>query len=827
MMEKWSVTEERSFHLAPGVVYSKSVAASSSLRETVYCLEVERKTSWIDWVPVSSHGKVNRLETVGHLLHQHMYWENGQAIAAMNGDFFSYSGTPSGLQMAGREILTSPSRTKALLACISPGGYQIKENVVMHARLHTNDDADPLALDAVNRSVDPRQEDYAVVYNWRYGDSTRTQAGGMEIVVRVGEEDLSSDRLVAGQAVTGVVESVHMASDSPIQRGCLVIAAFGLKAEWVRLHITSGMELTISIDYNQGVNDAVQVISANSTLGMMLLRDGEIEESILDFTQSRNLDRHPRTIAALSDDKLSFIVIDGRQPGYSDGMTLAECASYLQSIGMRDAMNLDGGGSVTAYARLPGDWHPSLQNSPSDGFERSIGNAVVLYSRAPIGRLNRLLISHGPSLCILAGSRTSFKVSGVDANWNPIEVEPEQIQWNVTGEIGRLDAYGGFRASPCQARGTVEARYEGLVERVQVEVTDAISVLSLHALSPLIDVGENTPLIFTAKDSLGSDVVCSFEALEWKVDGQNGAVTEPGVFMAGNTRGPVVVTAKHGDIEAECTVVIGKPHFVITGFEQIENLRASSHNAVEGSVRITKVARPKPVRFGTFSAMLSYDFTGQVGLSRAGVKLVDDREQLGVLIDGSPKRLGLWVYGDGGNHWLRVAIRDAFHQIINLNFTEDGGLDWHDWQYVSAELPQQIAYPIRVCEIYLLETTDANKNSGSIYLDEFRAEYTTLREDVTGPVFTDLTPSPNVPCADRRPTISAIVRDEESGIDPASIRMWLNRVPVIPDYRPESGRLEWQPQEDLPVGEQQIKLYAKDKAGNPSVPAAEWSLAIQ
>lgn len=56
--------------------------------------------------------------------------------------------------------------------------------------------------------------------------------------------------------------------------------------------------------------------------------------------------RHPRSaIARLADGRVALLTVDGRQPGYSAGMTLHELAAFLLSLGALDAISLDGGGS--------------------------------------------------------------------------------------------------------------------------------------------------------------------------------------------------------------------------------------------------------------------------------------------------------------------------------------------------------------------------------------------------------------------------------------------------------------------------------------------------
>jgi exopolysaccharide biosynthesis protein len=74
---------------------------------------------------------------------------------------------------------------------------------------------------------------------------------------------------------------------------------------------------------------------------------------------------HPRTAMGLSRDGryLILLVIDGRQPGYSDGAPMPDVAEWLIRFGAFNGLNLDGGGS-TALVRADGDKAITL-NHPS------------------------------------------------------------------------------------------------------------------------------------------------------------------------------------------------------------------------------------------------------------------------------------------------------------------------------------------------------------------------------------------------------------------------------------------------------------------------------
>lgn len=72
----------------------------------------------------------------------------------------------------------------------------------------------------------------------------------------------------------------------------------------------------------------------------------------------------PRTAVGLSADgqTLFLVVIDGRQGNYSTGMTMTQLAEFMVSLGVENALNLDGGGSSTLVTQ---SWHgPIIRNSP-------------------------------------------------------------------------------------------------------------------------------------------------------------------------------------------------------------------------------------------------------------------------------------------------------------------------------------------------------------------------------------------------------------------------------------------------------------------------------
>ncbi|MBC7655276.1 MAG: phosphodiester glycosidase family protein, partial [Oligoflexus sp.] len=94
-----------------------------------------------------------------------------------------------------------------------------------------------------------------------------------------------------------------------------------------------------------------------------------------------NPDVQPRTVIGLSQDNryLILVVIDGRQPGWSEGVNHAEAANWLIHFGAYNGAIFDGGGSST-IVRDNGSGSPLVLNRPSDGTPRSVSANLGVYS---------------------------------------------------------------------------------------------------------------------------------------------------------------------------------------------------------------------------------------------------------------------------------------------------------------------------------------------------------------------------------------------------------------------------------------------------------------
>lgn len=118
--------------------------------------------------------------------------------------------------------------------------------------------------------------------------------------------------------------------------------------------------------------DGAEVPLRSTTFGVAgryrLVRDGQIVGA--PYTTGF-FARQPRTfIGRTAGGSVALVTIDGRSTR-SVGATLAEEARIARSLGLVDAVNLDGGGSTAMAVR------GRLVNTPAGGRERSVGDAVV------------------------------------------------------------------------------------------------------------------------------------------------------------------------------------------------------------------------------------------------------------------------------------------------------------------------------------------------------------------------------------------------------------------------------------------------------------------
>jgi hypothetical protein len=282
----------------------------------------------------------------------------GKPIAAINGDFWNrgrYDGDPEGLQIMRGELISAPGDRSCFW--IDTNGQAHATNVLPQLQVTWPNNA--ISLIGLNEE---RTNRGVVLYTSAVGPFTRTKRGRELILEREGQGDWLPLR--AGQTYSARVREVRGTGNSPVSTNTMVLS---LSPQSItRLpNVSTGALLRISTGSTPGLRGVQTAIGG----GPALVRQGKMAS----FTGTRV--RHPRAAVGWNDKFFFFVVVDGRQPKLSVGMSLQDLATYLIKLGCEEALNLDGGGSATFWI------YGNVINSPCYGRERPMANALVLVQK--------------------------------------------------------------------------------------------------------------------------------------------------------------------------------------------------------------------------------------------------------------------------------------------------------------------------------------------------------------------------------------------------------------------------------------------------------------
>ena len=283
-----------------------------------------------------------------------------------------------------------------------------------------------LKISSINRE---RGGNDIVLFTPFYDGSTYTNSNGTEVVL-----EGVTDILKPKGEVTAIVKELRKdQGNTKLEEGQMVLSGAGTGKVAIE-QLQPGDKVTIRTTVDAPWDQLKEAIG-----GMhKLVTNGQA-------VVSSDPNVHPRTAVGIkADGTVFFTVIDGRQPGFSEGVNLTDLGKIMKDMGAVEALNLDGGGSSTFVARQPGDTHLSVVNSPSDGGERNVANSLLVVSKAPKGNLSHLTVLPQETN-ILIGSQTAFQVKGQDEYFNPAEI-PVGVTWSVDNNLGQFVENSTFKA---------------------------------------------------------------------------------------------------------------------------------------------------------------------------------------------------------------------------------------------------------------------------------------------------------------------------------------------------------------------------------------------
>lgn len=324
--------------VSPGLNYTYWMRSTSAGPILAYIVDVDPKAGYTIR-PALSNDAIVDLETLSSIS------ARNQAVAGINASYFAPNGELIGLLKMDGEIASVPNLTRTAVG-IFADGHMVIDQAEYQGMVEFQ--GNTYYLSGVNSE---RGTDGLVLYNKYFGTSTATNQYGCEYVI-----------------TNGKVAAVNQA-DTKIPEDGIILSVHGKMAQaFAKLKV--GDPVTVKQTLNPVWDKAKYVIG----VGPRLVKNGEVfvTTKAEDFGPDVASGRAPRTALGITGNgHILLVVVDGRQAA-STGFTLTEMAKFMKELGAVDALNFDGGGSSEMVIK------GEIKNSPSDGHERNIGDALLV-----------------------------------------------------------------------------------------------------------------------------------------------------------------------------------------------------------------------------------------------------------------------------------------------------------------------------------------------------------------------------------------------------------------------------------------------------------------
>lgn len=260
-----------------------------------------------------------------------------KVLAIVNGDFFDMAvgGTMLGAMINnGRVIKTANNSWK-----LTYGMTKSNEFFIDELNYPITVGAENVIINEINGS---RVANSLILYTTAKGEKSGANAFGSEILLRplIGDwETLPSYENVVCEVVS-MPTSVD--GGLPIPKGHIVLSGHGSG----RLLIDRnkiGDKLTIKVGKPKGKSGVTYDVKEAIGAAYLILSKGDVKT--INSSSGNPGGKEPRTAIGHSDDYFYMVAVEGRSTK-SDGLTVTQLAHLLKHFDVKEAVNLDGGGST-------------------------------------------------------------------------------------------------------------------------------------------------------------------------------------------------------------------------------------------------------------------------------------------------------------------------------------------------------------------------------------------------------------------------------------------------------------------------------------------------
>ena len=341
----------------PGVTYEKRLQFTRFGPMRLHILSAPKPDGALYKLqPVLSNGAVVGRERVTSMQRRAV---QSATTAGVNGDLFTWAdGIPSSGLIQDGVLKTTPHPKRSMVGVDTAGNLRV-ERIALLATWQGAGARRPVHL--LNRPPGPNGTS---LYTPAYGGTTPANSGVVEAVLSPFPAASPNADLV------GFVRE-NRRGGTPIPLDGAVLAAKGTQGQRLAIEAAAGQLVTVRLVLRPEWRDVPEALGG----GPVIVRGGKpIFNALEDFGSYHLNRRHPRTaVGQRADGRIVMLVVDGRRPGYSAGMTNFELAQAMIRLGVVTASALDAGGSSTMA------FDGQLLSRPSDtGGERLVAESFVV-----------------------------------------------------------------------------------------------------------------------------------------------------------------------------------------------------------------------------------------------------------------------------------------------------------------------------------------------------------------------------------------------------------------------------------------------------------------
>jgi hypothetical protein len=344
--------------LAPGITYERQLVFTPHGPEVIHVMTAPRPGGLYALHPVLSNNAVLGRETVTSMQKR---LSPTATVGGVNADLFTWNeGLPSGMFMESGALMTPPHPRRSTIGVTSEGRLLVQQ-VAMIATWQGLSQRRPLI--GLNQRPGPEG---VSVFTPAWGPTTPGSNDTIEVTLD------SLPPVAPLTDLTGTVTSVKPAGGTAIPPGGAVLVGRGASAGRLASEAPVGQQVTVRLVLRPQWSNVVDAVGG----GPLIVQNGQpVFRALEQFTSSQLSLRSARTaVGQKADGRIILVAIDGRQPGYSTGMTNFELAQQMVRLGAVTASALDSGGSTTMA------FDGKLLNRPSDpGGERAVADGLFVF----------------------------------------------------------------------------------------------------------------------------------------------------------------------------------------------------------------------------------------------------------------------------------------------------------------------------------------------------------------------------------------------------------------------------------------------------------------